>query len=165
MSKERKDRSFIKKPVYPGGTAAYKKFIAENLKYPAAALKNKTEGTVQLQYTINHLGKVIDSKVIKGIGDGCDEEAKRIVSLLEFEIPKGPRKLRVQFKRKTQITFIVPKAQKVTIPVPKPTAIAQNPASSKKSYVYSYVPTKKVKKPETKPSKKSNSYTIVIKQK
>ena len=163
MSKERKDRSFIKKPIYPGGTSAYRKFIADNLKYPAAAIKNKTEGTVHLKYSINHLGKVIDSKVVKGIGDGCDEEARRIVSLLEFEIPKGPRKLRVMFTRKTQITFRVPKQK--TKPEAKPQAVTQKPATQKMNLVYNYVPSQKIKKDKVEPSKKSSSYTIVIKPK
>lgn len=152
MSKERKDHSFIKKPIYPGGTAAYKKFIKENLKYPKAAVENKTEGVVFVKYTIDHKGKVIDTQVMKGIGHGCDEEAKRIVSLLKFEIPKGPRKLRVTFHQKTQITFKLPK-QKYK-PVPKA------PSPSKMNLVYQYVPSPK--KPSKKPAVKKPSYTYTI---
>ncbi len=156
--KERKDDSFIKKPVYPGGTSAYRKFIKENLKYPKEALKNKTEGTVFLKYTINHKGVVTETKVLRGIGDGCDEEAQRILSLLKFEIPKGPRKLRVLFHQKTQITFRIPK-QKA-----KPAAALKQPVvgtatNQKRQIVYQYVPIKKTAQSEDKP-KKTYTYTI-----
>lgn len=157
--KERKDDSFIKKPVYPGGTSAYRKFIKENLKYPKEALKNKTEGTVFLKYTINHKGVVTETKVIKGIGDGCDEEAERIISMLKFEIPKGPRKLRVLFHQKTQITFRIPKQK--TKPKPAPTSTSQKshatPISGNRQLVYQYVPAKKAHKDKPK---KTYTYTI-----
>jgi len=156
MSKERKDNSFIKKPVYPGGTAAYKKFIKENLKYPKAAKENKIEGVVFVKYTIDHKGKVIETQVMKGIGHGCDKEAKRIVSLLKFEIPKGPRKLRVTFHQKTQITFRLPK-QKAK-PVPKPAG------PSRMNLVYQYVPTPKKKPSVEKKSNPSYGYSINIKR-
>lgn len=153
-NKERKDNSFVKKPVYPGGPSAYRKFIKENLKYPEEALKNKTEGTVFLKYTINHKGEVIETKVLKGIGDGCDQEAERLLRLLKFEIPKGPRKLRVLFHQKTQITFRVPKQK------PKPNT-KKAPAPQSGQMVYQYIPTKKSDPQTDKPKKKkSYSYTI-----
>ncbi len=161
--KERKDDSFIKKPVYPGGTSAYRKFIKENLKYPKEALKNKTEGTVFLKYTINHKGIVTETKVIKGIGDGCDEEAERIISMLKFEIPKGPRKLRVLFHQKTQITFRIPKQKAKAKPKPTPTSTSQKsnatPISHNRQLVYKYVPAKKDHKDKDK-QKKTYTYTI-----
>jgi len=152
-SKERRDDSFIKKPVYPGGPVAYRKFIKENLKYPKTALKNKTEGTVHLKYTIDHLGKVVDTKVIKSVGHGCDEEAQRLVKLLQFEVPKSPRKLRVQFHQKTQITFRLPKVKKVASP-PKTSKNAQ--------LVYQYKAKSKAVEQAENP-KKSYNYTIRIK--
>jgi len=161
-NKERKDNSFIKKPIYPGGTSAYRKFIKENMQYPKAALKNKTEGIVYLKYSINHKGDVIDTKVLKGIGDGCDEEAQRILKLLKFEIPKGPRKLRVLFHQKTQITFRLPKVKKsIATPSSKPTAKPlSNPAATR--LVYNYQPASKKKAP---PKKNKGGYTITITRK
>jgi len=156
MSKERKDNSFIKKPIYPGGNAAYRKFIKDNLKYPKAAKENKIEGIVYLKYTIDHKGKVTEAQVLKGLGHGCDEEAKRIVKLLKFEIPKGPRKLRVTFHKKTQITFRIPKEKKK--PIPKKTSPAQK---QKMKLVYQYKPTPKTKSnTSAKKQKRSYGYTI-----
>lgn len=171
-SKERRDDSFIKKPVYPGGNTAFRKFIKENLKYPKSALENKIEGTVFVKYTIDHKGKVIETKVMKGIGHGCDKEAERILQLLVFEIPKNPRKLRVTFHQKTQITFKLPKAKAKPQPNPKqgqPAPAHQRRAIQSISGTattplqlrYVYTPQKK-KTPTTPPPKKSSGYTITI---
>ncbi len=152
MAKERKDNSFIKKPVYPGGNGAYRKFIKDNLRYPKEAKEKKIEGVVFLKYTIDHKGSVTEVQVVKGIGHGCDKEAKRIIKLLKFEIPKGPRKLRVTFHKKTQITFRLPKVK--TKPKPKTPA----PTTKQKvRLVYQYKPA------ETKPNTKKKSYGYTIK--
>ena len=120
MKKEKKDKHFIKKPTYEGGLTALREFIRKNMKYPKAALKEKIEGTVFVKYTVGHKGKVISSKVVSSLGHGCDEEAKRLVSLLKFQIPKI-RKMRIQYHKSIQIHFRLPKEQvkKVT---PKVTA-------------------------------------------
>lgn len=155
--KERRDDSFIKKPVYPGGMAAYRKFIRDNLKYPKVALEKRIEGVVSLKYSIDHKGKVVDTKVIRGLGHGCDQEAERIIKLLQFEIPKGPRKLRVLFHKKTQITFRLPKEKPKKVAVPK--------SSGNLKLVYQFQPSKKKvaakdKDSEKKVSKTSYTYTI-----
>ena len=155
MAKERKDKSFIKKPIYLGGTKAFRQFLKDNLKYPKKALKAKIEGTVMLRYTIDYKGKVIDAKVLKGIGYGCDEEAIRIVKLLKFEIPKGPRKLKVLFHKENKIKFKLPK-EKVT---PKPKSPTKTPRQSIK---YSMTPKKKEENTESIGSKSKQSYTYTV---
>lgn len=67
-------------PFYPGGQHAMRAFIKENLKYPRSAKKNKTTGRVFVNFIINKDGDVINAKVMRGIGDGCDEEALRVVN-------------------------------------------------------------------------------------
>ncbi len=103
-NKHRKPESFIKKVLYPGGDKALDKFIAENLHYPEEALKDKVEGTVSVEIDIDVFGKVIASRILHGIGHGCDEEAKRLVSLLQFE-KKKYRGLRVIHHRTLNIHF------------------------------------------------------------
>lgn len=115
MDKDSRDKRFIRKPIFPGGNSAFKKFIKENLKYPKEALDNKTEGLVIVKYDINYKGEVVKTKVVAGIGSGCDEEAQRIVKLLKFEIPKGPRKLKITFHKTTRIRFKLPKKTNKTI--------------------------------------------------
>jgi len=112
MKKEAKDKHFIKKPIFEGGPKAMKKFVKENLRYPKLALKNKIEGSVYVKYDIDHKGKVIDAKVVSGIGHGCDEEALRLVKKMEFIVPKTPYKTKVVFHNNIQIHFRLPKAKK-----------------------------------------------------
>lgn len=154
MQKERKDKHFIKKPIYPGGLKAMRELIKKELKYPKEALEEKIEGSVYLRYYIDHKGKVTSSKVLSSLGHGCDEEAQRIVKKFKFEVPKGPRKLRVKFHKTIRIHFRLPKEQpKKANPTPKKSA-------TKITYTIQPSP-KKNSKPG--PEKKSNSYTYTIK--
>jgi len=154
MSKERKDNQFIKKPYYEGGITALRKFIKENLKYPKEALAKKIEGTVLVRHDIDHKGKVIGAKVLKGIGHGCDEEATRLIKLLQYEVPKGPKKLKVTFHKDTKINFRLPKEKVRKVEAKKPTKIQGN--QGKLSISYTVTP----KKGKAKEVKKSYSYTI-----
>ena len=55
-------------------------YIGNNLRYPTEAKRKKTEGKVSVEFMINENGKISDVEVVKGIGDGCDEEAVRLIS-------------------------------------------------------------------------------------
>jgi TonB family protein len=109
----KKEKKFLNMPTYPGGTKALKEFINNNLKYPPAAIKKNIEGTVVVSYDIDHQGLISNIHLIKSLGFGCDEEAVRLVSLLQFNqsYNKGIRvkktmKLRVDFQlRKEQSGF------------------------------------------------------------
>ena len=100
-------KRFLNLPKYPGGSAAFKKFIAENLHYPDAALEAKVEGSVIVEYDISDDGVVINPHVLKGLGYGCDEEAVRLIGLLRFEKVKN-RGVRVKMTTKTTIHFRLP---------------------------------------------------------
>lgn len=104
-----KDKKFIALPQYPGGNAALRKFIDENLKYPNEALEKQIEGTVYLSYTVSNDGNVEDIRATKGIGHGCDEEAIRVISLLRYEVARN-RGLKVRSTMKTRINFRLPHA-------------------------------------------------------
>lgn len=113
MPKERKDKHFIHKPSYPGGPQALKKFISEHLTYPEEAAAAGIKGTVTVDYTINYKGNVIDTKIISGLGYGCDEEATRLVKLLKFDVPKQ-RARRIRFHKTINIHFRAPARKKTT---------------------------------------------------
>lgn len=149
MDKDSRDNRFVRKPVYPGGDKAYKAFISNNLNYPAEAKENNIEGQVRLKYGISYKGEVTEVKVLNSLGYGCDEEAIRIVKLLKFDVPKGPRKLRVLFHKTVRINF---KMQKKKIePIKK-----SGPAVS-----YSYLPNS-VAKEQNKKSKQAYQYKITL---
>ncbi|MDQ3049640.1 MAG: TonB family protein [Bacteroidota bacterium] len=66
-------------PSFPGGEAQLVKYLSENIKYPAIARENGITGTVFVTFVVGPEGIVKDVKVLRGIGGGCDEEAKRVV--------------------------------------------------------------------------------------
>ncbi len=150
MKKEKKGQQFIKKPYYEGGMSAMKAFIKRHLSYPEKAKAKKVEGTVYVRYTINYKGKVIDTKIISGIGHGCDEEAIRLVTLLEFNVPRN-RNLKAVFHKSLQIHFRLPIEKVPPVETALPTSGLQ--------YHYTTTTASEVKQ---KASKTKISYTIVI---
>jgi len=114
VKKERKDISFIKKPIYKGGLKSLRAFIRQQLQYPPLAISNGVEGTVLIKYKINYKGIVVKTNVIKGIGHGCDKEAVRLVKLLQFEVAKT-RNLKIVFQKSIQIHFKLEQVKQATI--------------------------------------------------
>lgn len=78
-------------PMFPGcedqecSTKQLFQFVFENLKYPEEAQKANVEGLVVLKFTVNTSGRIAEIEVAKGIGYGCDEEAKRVLNLINEE--------------------------------------------------------------------------------
>ena len=79
--------SVEKMPRYPGGEAALKKYVDNNLKfhsYQTGCLR--FQGNVITQFVVEADGSIGEVKVVKGIHKNLDEEAVRIVkSLPNFE--------------------------------------------------------------------------------
>ena len=69
-------------PEFPGGSDNMFKFINNNMHYPETARKNGTQGEVIIGFVVEADGTLTNFKVIKGIGDGCDEEALRIMKIV-----------------------------------------------------------------------------------
>ncbi|WP_338790456.1 energy transducer TonB [Bernardetia sp. Wsw4-3y2] len=53
--------------------------ISNTMNYPLEARRKGIQGRVFVQLIIDETGKVQDTKVLKGIGGGCDEEALKAV--------------------------------------------------------------------------------------
>lgn len=151
MEREKKPKHFIQQPEFPGGPKELTKFIYQNLKYPAAALEAKTEGTVIVEYDIDYRGNVVDTRVLQGVGNGCDEEAVRVVKLLKFVVGRN-RGVRVLFHKKAHIRFKLPEAAKKPAPQPAP--------AMQFNYVYGTpAPAQKAEEPAKKPA---TTYTYQI---
>ncbi|HPM30885.1 MAG TPA: energy transducer TonB [Chryseolinea sp.] len=54
-------------------------FISKNIKYPADAKRSNIQGKVIIHLVIGSEGKILKSRIAKGVGGGCDEEALRVV--------------------------------------------------------------------------------------
>jgi TonB family protein len=107
MQKDPHKKRFLNVPKYPGGSQAFKEFILGNLHYPDDAISANVEGSVVVEYEITDEGKVINPRILKGVGYGCDEEALRLVSLLQFEKVRN-RGVRLRLTTKTTIHFKLP---------------------------------------------------------
>jgi TonB family protein len=68
-------------PEFPGGIEGFFDFVNHNLKYPSLARRNGIQGRVIVNFVVEGDGTLSSIKVAKGIGDGCDEEAIRIIKL------------------------------------------------------------------------------------
>lgn len=143
--------SHIAKPVFPGGLKAMKAFVAKHLQYPTEALKAKVHGTVTVRYSLDYRGKVVDTKIKKGLGHGCDEEAMRVVRLMRFNVPQD-RKKKVRIHQDIHIHFNLPVAKEEKV-VPR-SGMTLNYSSES--------PRKAKKSGPLKPSE-STSYTYTIK--
>ena len=86
-------------PEYPGGTAALRQFLVNNLTYPRAASSAGVSGRVYVSFVVNTDGSLADVQVLKGIGFGCDEEAVRVIHKMPKWRPgkQSGRAVRVKF--------------------------------------------------------------------
>jgi bla regulator protein blaR1 len=95
-------------------------FIYTNIRYPAAARKNKTEGMVVVKFVIEKDGNISGADIIRSIGDSCDEEVLRVVGMMPKWTPgkQRGRTVRVQFNLpvKFKLDTEAPKAANAPAP-------------------------------------------------
>jgi TonB family protein len=68
-------------PEFPGGLDAFIRFIQRNTHYPNAARTDNISGQVTVSFVVERDGTIIEIKVQRGLGHGCDEEAVRVMKL------------------------------------------------------------------------------------
>lgn len=68
-------------PVLIGGLRA----LQSKVVYPNVAIEAGIEGRVIVEFVIGRDGTVSNSRVVRGIGAGCDEEAVRVINTAKFE--------------------------------------------------------------------------------
>ncbi len=66
-------------PEFPGGIKKLGDYLAQNIRYPAAAQKANVQGRVFVSFIVTKAGDIADVKTLKGIGFGADEEAVRVM--------------------------------------------------------------------------------------
>ncbi len=99
---EEEDQIFIyvkNMPEYPGGIVALKRYIAENIIYPAVANENGIEGTVFLRFEVTKTGSIGKVELQKGVDKLLDDEAKRVIKSLPKFTPgeQNGKKVNVWF--------------------------------------------------------------------
>lgn len=93
------------RPQFPGGMAAFYKFLSANIKYPEQAKKENVKGHVFISFVIEKDGSVANIKVDKGLGAGTDEEAVRVLKLSPKWIPGTQNGEPVRVKYNLPIKF------------------------------------------------------------
>lgn len=66
-------------PFFPGGQLMLMKYLADNIKYPASAVKAKKQGRVIVTFIVQKDGSVTHAKIAKSIDPELDAEALRVV--------------------------------------------------------------------------------------
>ena len=74
-------------PAFPGGDAALLKFLSSKLNYPSAALDRNLSGKVYITFTVDPEGRLLNPRVVRGLGFGLDDEALRLVRLMPWWNP------------------------------------------------------------------------------
>lgn len=70
-----------KTPLLLGGRSKLAYYML-GFRYPAAARQAGIKGTVVVSATITREGKIVNEKIVSGLGHGLDEEALRVAQLL-----------------------------------------------------------------------------------
>jgi len=115
---ERKESNDIfefveKQPEFPGGPAVMYEFIAKELAYPKEAFDNNIQGKVYVKFTVTKSGQIEGVKVVRGVHELLDKEAKRAISVMPNWIPGE------QGGKKVNVWFTLPVNFKIDEPNPK----------------------------------------------
>jgi protein TonB len=68
-------------PNFPGGEAAFGKFLQKNIKYPTIAKENNIQGRVYVNFVVERDGSLTDIKVVREPGSGLGDEAARVLKM------------------------------------------------------------------------------------
>ena len=99
-------------PEYPGGLDELGRFIAKNLRYPSPAARGRVQGRVFVQFVVSETGEIRDTRILKGIGFGCDEEALRVMQAMPLWLPGKQNGKPVAVQYNLPINFAIEQAQK-----------------------------------------------------
>lgn len=91
------------------GNKAFKKYLEENLRYPKAAMENKTEGRVTVEFFVEVNGSLSELRIIRGIGSGCDEELIRLIKEGPAWEPTKKNNIAIRDKARVRLKFDLPK--------------------------------------------------------
>ncbi len=94
----------LPKPIYPNGDMDFSQFIIQNLNYPDAAIRQGISGTVDMFFVVEPSGNFTNYKIENGVGAGCNEEALRLLKLLQW-FPGIKNGKAVRTAMKLSITF------------------------------------------------------------
>lgn len=92
-------------PDFPGGQAALMQYLAKNIKYPAIAKENGTQGRVIVQVIIDRDGSITEPKIERSVDRDLDREAIRVVQSMPKWKPGMQRGKAVRVKFTIPVMF------------------------------------------------------------
>lgn len=67
-------------PQFPGGEKALRRYLKENLDYPAEAWLYKIEGTVWVDFVVSTDGSLSNVQITRELGFGCGYEVRGLIN-------------------------------------------------------------------------------------
>jgi periplasmic protein TonB len=101
------DKTFTKVEIesdYPGGAAAWQRYLNRNLRYPQDAIDNEIQGTVVVQFIVDKEGNVSDVESISGPKE-LKDEAVRVIKKSGKWTPAVQNGRQVKSYKKQPIVF------------------------------------------------------------
>ena len=95
-------------PQFPGGHSKLLEYITRNLKYPAEAETNCTQGRVIATFVVEEDGSISNAKVVRSIDPLLDAEALRIINTMPKWQPGMQNGKAVRVKYTIPISFNLP---------------------------------------------------------
>ena len=93
-------------PEFPGGQSALKKYMSDNVRYPALAAEYGKQGTAIIQFVVNADGSISDVEVVRSASDSSlDKEAIRVVKSMPKWNPGKKYGQNVKVRTKTNVAF------------------------------------------------------------
>ena len=103
------EKTFVKVEIeseYPGGAAAWLRYLNRNFRYPDEGLTNEIQGTVIVQFIVDKEGNVSDVQAISGPEQGgLREEAMRVIKKSGVWIPAIQNGRKVKSYKKQPVIF------------------------------------------------------------
>jgi protein TonB len=103
------EKTFLKVEIeseYPGGAAAWKRYLNKNFHYPEDGLSNEIQGIVIVQFIVDKEGNVSDVQAVSGPEEGgLREEAIRVIRKSGTWIPAVQNGRKVKSYKKQPVIF------------------------------------------------------------
>ncbi|MBS1660925.1 MAG: TonB family protein [Bacteroidetes bacterium] len=103
------EKTFVKVEIeseYPGGAAAWLRYLNKNMRYPEDGLNNEIQGTVIVQFIVDKEGNVSEVEAISGPETGgLREEAIRVIKKSGNWLPAIQNGRKVKSYKKQPVIF------------------------------------------------------------
>lgn len=93
---------------FPGGAAAMKKWLEDNLNYPEESITLNEQGRVYVSFVVEIDGNISNVKVERGVSKALDAEAKRLIRSMPKWTAGEIRGMKVRTRCRLPVVFRIP---------------------------------------------------------